>query len=120
MKWWNTSRLLDISFKGGIGVSHPDPHIQIARKLRSMETTRIELIQQVAEVFRGIQTGNQKDLSEALGGLVGMAYFLAVKMGIPFDWIERDLQNGFPKVLMQDFIDLEDFEVVKKYISGNR
>ena len=30
-----------------------DPHMQIARKIRSIETAKIELVQQVSEVFGG-------------------------------------------------------------------
>ena len=101
-------------------MSNADPHMQIARKLRSVETARTELVQQLAEVFRGIQSGNQRDLSEALGGLVGLAYFLAVQMGISPEIVDREVQRGLPKGIGQDGIDIRDYEVVQRYLAAKR
>jgi MazG-like family len=97
-------------------VSNADPHMQIARKLRTVETAKTELIQQVAEVFRGVQSGNQRDLTQALGGLVGLAYYLGAQMGIPLESIDRDMDAGFPKAFQQDGLDARDYDLVLRHL----
>lgn len=97
-----------------------DPHMPIARKLRTIETLKVELVEQVAQVLRGIQSGQERELAHSIGGLVGMLYFLARQMGVPFEAIDREIQNGLPKGLLQDAADMADLEYIQRFFASKR
>lgn len=97
-----------------------DPHMQIARKLRAIEAAKIEMVEQVADVFRGIQSGNNRDLSGAIGQLIGLAYFLGTQVGISPEVIDREVENGLPKVVSHETLDVNELEALRRYLSSKR
>ena len=101
-------------------MSNSGPHAQIARKIRSVETARTELVQQVAEVFRALQSGNEREIIQTLGGLVGISYFLGSQMGISLSAIDREVQTGLPRSLGQSTANQADFEAVQQYLDSQR
>jgi hypothetical protein len=103
-----------------MSVPQTDPHMQIARKIRSIDTAKIELVQQVAEVLRGIQSGNERELSESLGGMIGIAYFIGRQLGVDLTSIDRAARAGLPRTLGNDTVDIADFEYVQRYLSASR
>jgi hypothetical protein len=103
-----------------MSVPQTDPHMQIARKIRSIDTAKIELVQQVAEVLRSIQSGNERELSESLGGIVAITYFLGRQVGVDLTSIDRAARTGLPRTLGHDSVDIADFEYVQRYLSTSR
>ncbi len=95
-----------------------DPHMQIARKIRSIETAKIELVQQVSEVFRGIQSGNERDIAQSLGGLVAIAYFMGQQLGVDLPVIDREAQSGLPRSLGHEVMHSGEFHYVQRYLGS--
>ncbi|OFW78924.1 MAG: hypothetical protein A2201_07490 [Alicyclobacillus sp. RIFOXYA1_FULL_53_8] len=101
-------------------MSNMDPHMQIARKLRSIESAKIELVQQVAEVLRSLKSGNERELAQSLGELIGLAYFVGGQSGTSLDAIDRAVQQGLPRSLGYDTADAADFASVLRHIASKR
>lgn len=101
-------------------MSQIDPHIPIARKIRSVESVKVHMLQQLAEVYRGIQTGNERDMSESLGGLVGLTYYLARQLGLDLSLIDEQAQNAWIKTLADKDVDSGDLEFVQRYLRSMR
>lgn len=97
-----------------------DPHMQVARKIRTVETAKIELVQQLSEVFRGVQTANERDIAEALGGLVGIAYYLGQQLGVDLYTIDKHARTGLPRTLAQESLHSADYEHVQRYLDSSR
>jgi hypothetical protein len=99
---------------------NPDPHVQIARKIRAVEAAKIELIQQLTDVFRGLQSGDQRELAQGLGTLIGLSYFIANQMGIPLQTLNREACEGLTRVLGRDMLDTVDSEPVLRHLGAKR
>ena len=97
-----------------------DPHMQIARKIRSIDSAKTELVQQVAEVFRGLQSGNERAIAESLGGLIAIAYFMGHQLGVELPALDRQAQAGLPGTLGHEVIHQGDFEYVQRYLGSSR
>lgn len=106
--------------KGDARVSSIDPHLPIARKLKHVESVRVELLQQVTEVFRAVQGGENRDLSQALGGLIGVSYYLASLMDIPFEQVDRAVSQGFAHALSEADIDTRTYESILRHVGVKR
>lgn len=91
--------------------------MRIARRLRAIETTKTELVRQVAEVFRGIQTGNEREMTETLGGVIALAYLLGHQLGVDLAAIDRAARTASLTLPEDDVDQLADFEHVQKYLS---
>lgn len=72
-----------------------DAEIDLTRKLQAVEHDRVELVQQAVEVLRSIQSGNEVELTEALAGVVGFAYLLAVQTGIGLHRVDQVIAQAF-------------------------
>lgn len=97
-----------------------DPHVQIARKIRSVESVKTHMIEQLAEIFRTIQSGNEREMSEALGGLVGLSYFLGRKLGLDLAAVDTHAQSAWMKTLSEEELDESDMEFVRRYLQSLR
>lgn len=95
-------------------------HVQIARKIRSVESVKVHMLEQLVEVFRGIQSGNEHDMSESLGGLVGLTYYLARQLGLELNLIDEQAQNAWVKTLAEKDVDSGDLEFVQQYLRSLR
>jgi len=101
-------------------VPNSDPHMQIARKIRSIETAKIELLQQAAEIYKSLQTGSERELAHSIGGIVAIAYFIGKQMGVPLESIDREALTSLPKTLSQHALDVADYESVQRYLASKR
>lgn len=101
-------------------VPNPDPHVQIARKLQSMETAKVELVRQVSDVLRAIQRGSEREMTQALGGVVAVSYFLANQLGLPLDAVDREGRDALPRTLLSDALDATDVEAVARHLGSTR
>lgn len=99
---------------------NPDPHVQIARKLQSMETAKVELVRQVAEVLHAIQRGSEREMTHALGDVIAVTYFLASQLGLSLDAVDRAATEGLPRPLLSDAVDIADFEAVQRHLGTTR
>ncbi|MDQ0190931.1 hypothetical protein JI721_06165 [Alicyclobacillus cycloheptanicus] len=99
---------------------NPDPHVQIARKLQSMETAKVELVRQVAEVLHAIQRGSEREMTQTLGGVVAVTYFLAHQLGLSFTAVDRAAAEGLPRSLLVDAVDVADFETIQRHLGTTR
>ncbi|SFU62741.1 MazG-like family protein [Alicyclobacillus macrosporangiidus] len=94
-----------------------DGPMRIARKLRSIETAKTALVYQVAEVFRVIQSGNEREIAESLGGVVAVAYLLGQQLGVDLAGIDRAACTTLPRALGEDPDHAAGFEHVQRYLS---
>jgi MazG-like family len=97
-----------------------DNHVQIARKLRSVENGKIQLLEQLTAIFRSIQAGNERDMAESLGGLVGLSYYLARQLGLDLAKVDEQAQDAWIKTLRGQEEDTSDIEFVQEYLRSLR
>lgn len=106
--------------KGGVIVPNSDPHAHIARKLQSIETAKVELVRQAAEVLRAISRGSERDMTQALGGVVGVSYFLASQLGLSLDAVDREASDGLPHALPPAALGAADYEAIHRHLRPAR
>lgn len=97
-----------------------DPHMHIARKVQFVERAKIALVDQVADVFRAIQSGSERELAETLGHLVAMSYALGYQLDVPLSSIDKVAENGLPHSLAGDFTGSDDLESVLRHLKTKR
>lgn len=100
-----------------MGVTNLDSQLDLARKLQIVERDRIELVQQAVDVLRSIQMGNRSALTESLAGVIGLAYLLATRMGIPPHQIDQYIERELATLLESDSERDSEFREVVRYIS---
>lgn len=86
----------------GIALANVEPHVEVARKIRSIESAKISMLQQMAEVHRALQSGNERELTSSLAGLIGLAYFLGQQAGVAPGPIERQVAQELVHSLGRD------------------
>jgi hypothetical protein len=94
--------------------------MQIAKKVQFVERAKIALLDQLADVFRAIQSGNERELSEVLGQLVAMTYALGHHLDVPLAEIDKVAESGLPSSLAQDWAASEDLEPVLRHLKMKR
>ncbi|QSO50890.1 hypothetical protein JZ785_18660 [Alicyclobacillus curvatus] len=104
----------------GITVPPMDNHVQIARKIRSVENVKVQMLQQLTDVFRSIQSGNERDMAETLGGLVGLTYYLGRQLGLDLSAVDEQAQNAWIHSLRGHEVDSADIEFVQEYLRSLR
>ncbi|MDA8120647.1 MAG: hypothetical protein M0Z85_11580 [Gammaproteobacteria bacterium] len=97
-----------------------DPHLQIARKIQFVERAKIALLDQLADVFRSIQSGGEREMAETLGQLVSIVYALGALLDVPLTAIDRVAESGVPSVLTGDFNSSEEMEFVLRHLKAKR
>jgi hypothetical protein len=97
-----------------------DGHLQITRKIRTLETLQIELIHQVAEVVRGMHTGHPKEMATSMGTLMATLYYIAHQADVPFEAIEQALIHALPKVLEPAEVDPRALDRIRRHLSTKR
>ncbi|MCL6594544.1 MAG: MazG-like family protein, partial [Alicyclobacillus sp.] len=66
-----------------------DSHAWVARRLRTIEQTKVDLLQHVCNVYRCVQHANDREVTEALGAVVAAAYTLASEYGLDLSAVDR-------------------------------
>ncbi len=101
-------------------MSQIDPHAQIARKVRSIEATKVALLAQVADVMRSVLQGQERETTESLAGLIGTAYLLASQLGIDLTLVDHAVRSGLPEWVTQGLLDPDEYERVRQYLRTTR
>ncbi len=101
-------------------MANVEPHMEVARKIRSLETAKISLIQQLADVHRALLSGSERELTSALAALIGMAYFLGRQAGIPPAQIERQIIQELTHSLGRDTDTADAVDAVMRHFGTMR
>ncbi|RIV20129.1 hypothetical protein D2Q93_12070 [Alicyclobacillaceae bacterium I2511] len=101
-------------------VSQIDPHAQIARKIRSIEATKVALLTQVADVMRGVLEGQERETIESLASLIGTAYLFASQLGLDLAQVDHSVCSGLPDWVTQGLLDPDEYERVRQYLRALR
>ncbi len=78
----------------GAGVSQRDPQMHFARQLQLLESLRVDLVSEVAEVLRDVHQGGEAELARSLGRLVATSYLLGQEMGISCTGLDREVREA--------------------------
>ncbi|MCL6452836.1 MAG: MazG-like family protein [Alicyclobacillus sp.] len=97
-----------------------DPHVQIARKIRSVESVKVHLLSQLADVFKTVQAGSEAEMAESIGGMVGLCYYLARQLGLDLRLVDEQAQHAWMASLNGKEADPGDMEFVRKYLRSLR
>lgn len=97
-----------------------DPHLQIAQKIQFVERAKIALVDQLADVFRSIQSGGEREMAEALGQLVATAYALGVSLDVPLSAIDRMAESGAQSVVRGDLNSSKEMEFALRHLKAKR
>jgi hypothetical protein len=96
-------------------VAKMEPHMQIARRIRSIESAKVEVLRRVTDLFQGLQTGDERMLSQALAGLVGTTYLIGQQVGLTPDQIDREVVRHLPRGIGADPADIADLDVIRRH-----
>lgn len=102
-----------------VPVTNLDSQVDLTRKLHMVEQDKIELAQSAIEVLRSIQSGNQKELTESLAAVVGLAYLLGIQMGIPPRQVDAAIDETLRRDLQHDDVREAAFRDVVRHLSDD-
>lgn len=74
-------------------VHDPEADLDMARKFRTIEWLKSELVAGVGSVFRAILKNSEDAILEALAGLVITIAILGRRMGIPFSRLDAKIES---------------------------
>ncbi|MCL6627912.1 MAG: MazG-like family protein [Alicyclobacillus shizuokensis] len=97
-----------------------EPHMHIARRIRSIESAKIEVLRRVTDLFEGLQTGDERTFSQALAGLVGTAYLIGQQVGIPPDKMDQEVVRQLPRTATGSTSELAELDVVRRHFDVKR
>ncbi|WP_026962676.1 MazG-like family protein [Alicyclobacillus herbarius] len=92
-----------------------EPHMQIARRIRSIESAKIELLRRVADLFEGLQIGDERMLSQSLAGLIGTAYVIGQQVGISPSQMDEEVLRQLPRTTTANAADLTELDPVRRH-----
>lgn len=105
---------------GHRALQNADPHMQIARKVRFVEQAKIALIDQVADIYRSVQSGSERELADSLGRLIAIAYAMGQQMDVPLSSIDQVAERGLPKHPLSEWASQEDLDIVLRHLKAKR
>ncbi|GGI95149.1 hypothetical protein GCM10010885_00950 [Alicyclobacillus cellulosilyticus] len=97
-----------------------DPHARIARKLRSIEATKVDLLEHVAAVHRAVQSGSERDIARSLAQVAGTVYLLGAQIGIMPQDIDRMMHEWLARVLPKLELEPDTADFFARYIQSKR
>jgi hypothetical protein len=104
----------------GISVANVEPHMEVARKIRSLESAKISMLQQMAEVHRALQSGSERELTSSLASLIGLAYFLGRQAGVAPAQVERQVAHELIHSLGRDADTADAVDAVLRHFGTMR
>lgn len=70
-------------------MSHPGRGMQIAKNLKVIDWLKTEILDQIANLFKGLHHANQHLILDSLASLVVVSYVLARRVGISFRELDQ-------------------------------
>ncbi|MCS1352671.1 MazG-like family protein [Mechercharimyces sp. CAU 1602] len=78
-------------------MSRPDRSVHIAKSVKVIDWLKTELIDQLANLFKGLHYANQTLIVDSLASLITAVYVLARRLGLSF----RELDQAVVKNLQE-------------------
>lgn len=108
--------------RGGC-VHMPDPDVDIARNLKSIEWLKTEILSGVSSLYRGMYRNSDEQITEALAHTVIAAYILGKRLGIGFPRLDAKIEQVV-KANVEDGHEIEewygDFSSLLKYLQNHK
>jgi hypothetical protein len=89
-------------------VSRAEKDVDLAKRAKVIEWLKTEVIDQMAQLFKGIWEGSQHKITDALASLVMCCYMLGRRLGIPYPQLDELIVEKLNKHKM-DGHQLEDW-----------
>lgn len=70
-------------------MSRPERGVQFAKSVKVIEWLKTEILDQIANLFRGILHANQHMMIDSLSGLIISVYVMARRMGFSFRELDQ-------------------------------
>lgn len=74
-------------------MSRPERGLKIAKSIKIVDWLKIEILDQISALFRGIHSANQHLMIDSLSGLVISVYVLARRMGFSFRELDQSVSQ---------------------------
>ncbi|BCU83392.1 hypothetical protein JIR001_31750 [Polycladomyces abyssicola] len=75
--------------KGVFAMSRPEQHVQIAKSVKVIDWLKTEMLDQQANLFKGLHHANQHIILDSLASLVMATYVMARRLGYSYREIDQ-------------------------------
>ncbi|SFS36968.1 MazG-like family protein [Marininema halotolerans] len=72
-------------------MSRPERNVHIAKSVKVIEWLKTELLDQIANLYKGLHQANQSLISDSLASLVIVVYVLARRVGVPYRELDQNV-----------------------------
>ncbi|GGE05929.1 hypothetical protein GCM10011571_03800 [Marinithermofilum abyssi] len=72
-------------------MSRPERNVQIAKSVKVIEWLKTELLDQIANLFKGLHHANQTLIADSLASLIIVTYVLARRVGLTFREVDQSV-----------------------------
>ncbi|PTX62429.1 MazG-like nucleotide pyrophosphohydrolase family protein [Melghirimyces profundicolus] len=70
-------------------MSRPERSVHIAKSMKVIEWLKTEILDQIANLYKGLHNSNQSLIADSLASLVVATYVLARRVGISFREVDQ-------------------------------
>jgi hypothetical protein len=81
---------------------HPRQEVDIARRLRTIEWLKSELLEGVALFFKAVVANNGQVITKALASIILTCYYLSRRLGIGLQQVDRMMEEQLRNQLETD------------------
>ncbi|MFC4077252.1 MazG-like family protein [Salinithrix halophila] len=74
-------------------MSRPERNVHIAKSVKVIEWLKTELLDQIANLYKGLHQANQSLISDSLASLVIVVYVLARRVGISYREVDQTVSR---------------------------
>lgn len=74
-------------------MTRPHQEVDIARKLRTIEWLKSELLEGVSVFFKALISNNGQVITKALAAIILTCYFLGRRLGIGFHQVDQEMED---------------------------
>ncbi|HHT49048.1 MAG TPA: hypothetical protein GXZ98_07125 [Firmicutes bacterium] len=74
-------------------MTRPHQEVDIARKLRTIEWLKSELLEGVSLFFKALISSNGQAISKALAAIILTCYFLGRRLGLGFHQVDEEIED---------------------------
>ena len=74
-------------------MTRPHQGVDIARKLRTIEWLKSELLEGVSLFFKTLISGNGQAISKAWAAIIITCYFLSRRLGLSFEQVDQEITD---------------------------
>jgi hypothetical protein len=79
--------------KGVFAMSRPEQHVQIAKSVKVIDWLKTEMLDQQANLFKGLHHANQHIILDSLASLVMATYVMARRLGYSYREIDQVVRH---------------------------